>query len=209
MSGSNAAESGAFGTESLPPNTAGQPDFETQIAQLMKERDEWRNRATGWSGTYQREQGKWKETETKVSDLSAQIATLMEQVNTHKGVADAASGSVSYYASALEIANLQLSRQSILINEFPELLSFEAEGLLPEGTGDDLKIKLKKFKEKVVQNGKVNLQTYVQGGTPPAPGSANASTPEELRKGYQAALKSGDRAEYERLYSQYLATPRS
>jgi uncharacterized protein YukE len=205
MSGSNAAENDALGPETLPPGTVSQPELQAQINALTKERDEWRSRATGWQGTFQREQDKWKADSTKVTDLSNQIAKLVEERDAKARLVDETSGSYSLLETEYEIAKHQLERTQILIKEYPDLLQFEADGLLPDGTGDEFKTKLGKFKEVLANSGKGRAAAVLSGGSPTPPGGSTPQSSDDLWKAAKDALRQGKTAEYEDLYSKYLA----
>jgi len=205
MSGSNAAAGDAPGPETLPPGTMSQPELQAKINALEKDRDEWRSRATGWQGTYQREQDKWKADSAKVSDLSNQIAMLVEERDSKERLLQETSGSYSLLETEFEVAKLQLERTQILIKEFPDLLQFEADGLLPDGTGDEFKTKLGKFKEVLGNAGKGNAKAALAGGSPVPPGSTQPQTRSDLWKAATEALRKGDAAAYEENYSKFLA----
>lgn len=205
MSGSDAADLAALGTGSSTPPTGNHTDYEALARQLQKDVETWQTRFTGMQGTYAREKAKWDSDNKRLGEVSTQLAALTQENETLKSITELTSGSASLYKAELENYKAQVERSKVLISKFPHLLSFEAEGLLPDGTGPEFEAKLKTFSDRLQTLGVDTLKKQVAGSAPPPPGGGASKTKEEAWKQVQQYLREGKTSEYNAAYTEYLA----
>lgn len=96
------------------------------------------------------------------------------------------------------------ARRDLIIKEFPDLLPFEADNLLPPGTGDDLKTLLTAFRGKLQTQGSQAAVSALQGASPVPPQAAAPASVDDLWKQATTALSEGRLSDYQSLYDQYL-----
>jgi hypothetical protein len=134
------------------------------------------------------------EFETGNADLTTQVETLTTQVTDLTGLSDNS-------AAALE-------RSKLIISDYPDLATFEADGLLP--TADDmdaLKVKLDAFKEKVSKTVQSGVSETLSGATLPD-GDDSDGSEDDLSKLnadqlYDRMMQTDDSAELSRLQNLY------
>lgn len=110
----------------------------------------------------------------------------------------------------LEPAKNKAMRLEVIVSDFPELIPFEKDGLLPQGdTPEALRESLKKFSDRLAAHTIVKDAKFTSGGKPeniPAPeqkkGFANRA--KDFLEAAIKAQKSGNMAEYEQNFSKYL-----
>ena len=204
----NAAGQTASGTETesgttTPPvaGTGSQPGTGTNPTET-----EWQKRAQGWQRAH-----------TEVKTL---LDSTVGELNTEKVARTAAEAARAAEAAAKVTAEAEarkakadLERMQMIVNDFPQLLPFHKDGVLPEGTGEELKEKLTKFashlQTMVGQKpaGNTNL-AGAAGSTPPSPNGQPAGgtvKAEDVKKQAFAAAAAGNKDEYKRLMDQYVS----
>lgn len=219
----DAADTTLVPTPDAPPvdsTTGKQPEIEAQlrvaqqdletanarVKSLEADTDIWKSRFTGSQGTYQRDQEKWKATKLKNEELSTTIASLTEANETATEELATATEELSIVKAESMAATAGLDRNNIIFKEFPSLGVFEADGLLPEGVGDDLRTKLKAFQEKLEKLGVDKMTTVLEGSSPSPPdGVEDVETSEALWETAMKALREGNTEVYEEAYSKYLS----
>jgi hypothetical protein len=197
----DAAGAAAEPTVQTQAQPGGQPDYKALYESSLKEVDTWRTRFTGLQGKYQQEQAKWVADAGKLTDLDGQFKTLTgerEALALEIGTLKKSVGDLSGAQSALQA---QHDRLRLIATEYPALLGYEKDGLLPAGSGDELKALLGKFVERLKVQGLSN--TAADGATPPAPQAA-APTRESLMAEIRVAQDKGDTAAYEAAYNKLL-----
>jgi hypothetical protein len=180
-------------------------DYKVLYNDAQKESASWRSRFTGLQGKYQQEQEKWADDVGKLTDiqgqldevsgireqLDIQVKTLGEQLTTAQ--------------SESEINKGELERVTVVTSEFPQLVPFLKDGLIPDAAGDELRTKLKSMSERIDEIKTVEEDEHVAGATlddqPPAAGKKG---PTALLTQAIDAMKKGDTEAYNDLYSQYL-----
>jgi len=171
----------------------------TTLTTQAAEAESWKNRFTGLQGTYQREQAKWTNDSGRISEFEKQIAALSDERTTlQTQIAE-----LTPYKAEVGTLKAQQERQKIIVGEFPDLFPFEVDGLLPDGTGDELRRKLTAMRTRLEASNSGALDKRLSGSVPPPPGGAPPSGPQELLKASLAAFKKGDMAEYQRLQTEY------
>ena len=104
----------------------------------------------------------------------------------------------------LDVLKESLGRLNVIIADYPDLLDFEKQGLLPDGAGDELKTKLGNFKTALTARGAAAVTAQLQGATPPAPAAPPpAKGPEAIRESAFQALREGKQDDYNRLMDDY------
>jgi len=191
-------ESTAGGTgNAASPTGTQQIDWQAQSA-------EWQTRFTGLQGKYQQEQAKWKADSAKLFDLeqaqvklsgerdaiSAQLVTLQDELGLAK--------------TETELVKVTEARLRTVVKDFPELIAFELQGLLPDAEGEELTAKLTAFKTSLEQIGKSAVQQVASAATPPPPAPAGQRTAKQALLEATAAIKDGDMGKYETLYTEFV-----
>jgi regulator of replication initiation timing len=188
--------------------TAPQPviGINEMLESANQEASQWKNRFTGLQNRYQADQKLWSETAAQLEDIRTQVATLsstreqleVERKNLSEELEKTKTEKQSLAAS--------LERTNIIVTKFPNLLPFLDDGLLPQGTGEELVKTLEKFSEKVNAQKNASPQNKVDpsGSSLPNTPVSSGNTPADFLRQANAALKSGNREAYDSLYAQYL-----
>jgi len=155
-------------------------DLQNKLSEITTEATEYKKRFTGSQGSYQREQSKWKEAIEKNDEMTATIKSLSEQVEQLTGNLATITEERDVAVSEAEIANLGLERTKIIIEEFPGFLTLEADGLLPDGSGDEFRNTLKKFAARMEKLGVDNIIGELSGSSPAPPEGEGDKTRDAL-----------------------------
>ena len=145
-------------------------------------------------------------TKASVDNLKTEMATLTVSL----GQKDLSLTELQKRVTEFEPVKAKAIRLELIMSEFPQLASFEKDGLLPGGeTSEVLRESFKKFSERLGELSKSTGASYSAGGKPenvPAPEQKKNST--DLAKGFlDAAIqaqRSGNMAEYESNFTKYL-----
>jgi hypothetical protein len=198
----------AAGNPIVPPvpdagATGGLPDEAIKKAQA--ETAEWQKRFGGLQGKYQQEQEKWATTAAQlltVDEANKKLTADYEALKTLHATVDEEKDT---YFTDLELTKAQLERLSIVTMEFPHLLpllgSKPEEDTLPDGTGDELRAKLKVMSEKIESIKKGAVDANILGASPDNPPSSLKGD-EGLRKQMFTAMREGRMDDYNKLYAQ-------
>lgn len=215
----SAAETTPAGTET-PPAQGDQPDYKAlysneKAARLEAEKkaQEYQNRFTGLQGKYQQEQGKWTDDVSKMMNLQDQlkeVAGIREQLDVQVKTLQEQLDTTS---TEKEIADSQLERLKIVTTEFPTLVPFLQDDLIPDATGDDLRGRLQKMTERLgevqTSSQKQVIDDLKEGATPPPSGGGSTEdTAQSLLQEATQAMIGGDIQKYNTLFDQYLAKSR-
>ncbi len=204
------AGTGADSTAPGAGSTAGQPD----LAQLLKDNETWKSRFTGMQGKYQQTHDQLIAAQGRVADLEGQLAALNGDKDALGAEFDKTTGELGTLKTKVADLEAQHGRLKLIATDYPDLLPFEAQGILPAGIGDELKGKLTAFKAALDARGQAaqaqaqsqQAQTQMQQSTMPSPpppaGSKDAKT---LLSEAMAMARQGKMDEYNKLYSDYLA----
>lgn len=186
---------GATGHAAVP--TGNQPDYRAMYEQALKDAEDYKKRFTGLQGTYSREQQKWQADAVRLKELDEAMRSLDTERTTLKAL-------LADIQPKHESLQSQYDRLHIIATEFPSLLEFEKDGLLPGGTGDELRTKLSAFQNKLKTNEVAAVKSTMSGTAPATPKSEGQQTPKDLLNQAVAAMRQGKMDEYNSLYSQYL-----
>lgn len=190
-------------------STGDQLDYKSLYEKALLEKEpvkteDWQKRFTGLQGAYQRDQEKWKATQTELESTKKSLAELTTGKTSIEEALKARSEEYERLATEHEIASHQLDRLTIILTKYPALADFEAEGLLPDGTGEEFAKKLDIFAAKIGRTGKESIAKHLEGATPPTPGTTPATTSASLWQQAMTALTTGDTVAYDKLYTQFL-----
>lgn len=170
-----------------------------QATDAEKSADEWKSRFTGMQGTYQREQKKWKTDIDRVSELEGIVAGFDdERTGLQTQITD-----LTEKSDEMKSTQVQLDRMTIISLEFPDLLSFENDGLLPKVSGDDLREKLGSMRTLLKERGKSAVESALEGTPPAPPVGQEPKTKDEIQHAMVAAFKKGDMESYNSLQEQF------
>lgn len=186
-----------------------QPDYKAlyeQAKALNAEYAQYKDRFAGLQGKYQQEQDKWKKDVEKLTNLEQQFSTLTGEKEA-LGL-DLQTHQTKLTEKERELAKLiqKHERLELISTEYPELLSFYKDGLLPEGNGEELRTKLANFRTKLstAQSQKLDeeINKKMAGATPETPGSQALEAEQIMAQAFDA-LRSGNADQYEKLMNQY------
>jgi len=205
----DAAGGGASGTGdpapagSGAPGTANQPDLLAAQALVT----EWQGRAAGWQQKFQLEQDAHKATMTTLNELKEANGKVITDQTTILAERNALKEKEATLSTSLGTSNAQLERLTMITTDFPELIPFLKDKLLPEGTGDDLKGKLTAFSTTIKTltglSAEQIAKQVIDGAVPPPPPPENNPKKDDLKTQAITALKAGNQPEYERLMNEY------
>ena len=200
-------------------STGDQPDSELQVqldkakadlssvqAELdktKKESNEWLSRFTGMQGKYQQEKKKWEEASGDLSGLPTKLTDLQTEKDDLQSKYDDTQTQLLATQTEKDIAELSLERKNIIFKEFPGLISFEGDGLLPDGTGEDLRTKLTAFNEKMTKIGGDQFEALLSGASPEKPKASEDDASSILNEALKA-FREGDMTTYDTLYGKHL-----
>ena len=178
--------------------------LQTKLDESAEDAKEYRKRFTGSQGAYQRDQEKWKQTEARNTEITEAMASLTETNQSLQTQYDEQTEKLETATTEAEIAKLGLQRMDIIFKEFPGLVPWEIDGLLPEGTGDDLRESLGKYAERLEKAGVENILDDLTGASPTPPDGDSADTEKALMGNITAALAEGDVEAFDKAYDKYL-----
>ena len=176
---------------------------QAELVKAKKESSDWLARFTGMQGKYQQEKKKWDEAAGDLSGLPTQLSDLQTQMDSLQTKYDDGQVQLAAAQREKELTDLSLERKNIIFKEFPGLISFEGDGLLPEGTGDDLRTKLGAFNDKMTKIGGDQFETLLSGSSVIKPKADDPGAKSVLDEALQAYNK-GDMALYDTLYGKHL-----
>ena len=138
--------------------------------------------------------GKYSELQKQNVDLTSQVKSVQEQEASR---------------------TLERDRYNLILSEFSDLASFEADSLLPAGTNvDELREKFEKFRKSLEKSGKQRVKDALEGEGPGPVGDDNSRDPGKKRsvdEVYNELLALGGtqspegRAKYDKLMEEWIA----
>ena len=174
-----------------------------EALRLAKEESKnWRDRFTGMQGKYQQEKEKWEKAMGNQAGLPDQLAKVQADYDKLQSDHAMTLDQVLALETEKEVAEHALERKNIIFKDFPGLIAFEADGLLPDGTGDELKTKLTAFSEKMTKIGGDAFEAIIAGSSPPSPTSSEVLGEDQALDGALKAFREGDMEAYNKLYGQ-------
>jgi len=200
----NAAGVVATGTDvtlesvTVAPATVAQPDFKGLA-------NEWKTRSIGWQNKFQAEQEERKNIEKALKELQDKHSSVNDSNNSLSEQLKTLQEKEATVTTELGTTNSKLDRLNMISTEFPDLIPFLKDGLLPEGSGEELRGKLSAFSERIQTLTNLSAEelakTVVKGATPPPPATPTGS--DSLFNQAKAALVGGNQVEYDRLMSEH------
>jgi SMC interacting uncharacterized protein involved in chromosome segregation len=167
----------------------------------------YKSRFTGLQGKYQSELQKWQAENTKLFDVTEQLSKLNGERDSLATQFDAFKVKHGELESAKGVLEEQYGRLRTIATEFPDLLVFEKDSLLPDGTGDELKKKLEAFRGKLKDLGQAQAVQAITGASPTAPTPQAPKSSLDLWNQAKQALAEGRIDEYHKLYDEYIKLP--
>jgi hypothetical protein len=159
-----------------------------------------KDRFVGLQQTFQTTQTNLSELQGKTADYEKKISKLEEDLGS-KGT------ELDEKDVELETLRRGQKRASIIFTKFPELASFEAEGLLPEAEDDVLETTFDAFAKKLGAVKDSAAAAFASGGTPPTPPKKEEPKTQTAKTHLAAAneaLVKGDFTKYNEFYDKYL-----
>lgn len=182
-----------------------QPDYKAKYEKAMQDANNWRSRFTGLQGKYQQEQEKWADDANKLHNIETQfseVSGIREQLElTIQGLNEQLDSAQTESVVAKE----ELDRLHMVTVEFPELVPFLQDDLIPDGAGDELRTKLQAMSTRIASLQETTVAKHVEGASPSQkPASADTKNPTNLLNQAFEAMRDGNIAEYNKLYDEYL-----
>lgn len=200
MSGNPAPAAGANGEHTpagnVPP-TGQQPPATLDLSKPLEAQvEEWKSRFGGLQRSHSALQTEHLNAQGTIQTLKDQITTITGEKESIELLNDRLEKDLAGVLGTKTDLEGKLSRTQLIALEFPALLSFEKDGLLPPGTGDELKTKLTAFSSKLGAQGEANQLPL--GQTPPGP-TPISPTHATLMSQLIAARNNGDMAAYDKV----------
>jgi hypothetical protein len=181
--------------------------YETTIAAKAQADSEWQKRFGGLQATFQKEQEAKTQAVTELTTVRSMLETNTKTLETLTNEKSTLSTTVTEKEEAYNKAQAELQRKSLIMKDYPALIPFEVNGLLPQASTEELPEKLKLFSESLGSIEAFAKQKHVEGGTPPDPASkaqgAERTAAAALKDAQSASIK-GDVATYQTFYKEYL-----
>lgn len=165
-----------------------------------------KSRYAGLQRTIQEFQEKSTKAEESVADLKSQVATLNTEKASLQTEYDSLFKQNEGFNKQITELTARQERTKLIMSDYPELAPFEADGLIPNASADQLPDILKKMSERITAEHEKGKHEFAKGGGSPSPGGAGntlKSAKELLIQSGEAKLK-GDFALGDELYDQYL-----
>jgi hypothetical protein len=164
----------------------------------------YKKKFVGLQRTYEKLHGEKDALQTKAFDLDTVYKTVLGEKEALVLEKKTLAEKHDTAAGELDVTKQTLARLNVIIADYPDLLDFEKQGLLPDGAGDELKTKLGNFKTALTARGAAAVTAQLQGATPPAPATPPpAKGPEAIRDSAFQALREGKTDDYNRLMDDY------
>lgn len=166
-----------------PAATAGQSasTFEGKTA------EEWAKSYKGLQGAFQKLQNESKadidKLTAELSDAQTEIQSLTQggtskddQLTVLQTEVAKQKETINSLKSEKESADAQLQRKNLVMQDFPELAAWEAQGLLPDASGDDeLREQLEKFRGTLAGQVGATVKSTIAGSSPAGSGKTNVA----------------------------------
>jgi len=164
----------------------------------------YKKRFAGMQKSYSTLQTEVDTGKTKTFDLDAALKTALGEKDAFALQNKSLSEKHDTAASELDVTKESLARLNVIIADYPDLLDFEKQGLLPDGAGDELKTKLGNFKTALTARGAAAVTDLLKGATPPAPPAPPGTrTPEIIRAEAFKAMREGKVDDYNKGMDDY------
>ena len=184
------------------------------------------NQGTNWEAAYKTLQRNHNDLQAKFATmqgqnetLTAQLATRASEISAAQTQLQAEQANVQTLTSQVtslegEKGNLsaQLERQNLIMGEFPQLATFEAQGLLPQAEGEDaMRDTFTKFAATIDGLKSSAIETLMEGASPEpvggvsdGDGKAVTLTTDQMWDKVVKLSGGNDKAAYDQAYNEYL-----
>jgi chromosome segregation ATPase len=196
---------GADATKKLGASHSDAGDFKKLYEDTITESRNWEKRFKGLQATYQHEHLQRKELEDKLSKIEPQLNDTLQTLDGLQSSTEDSKTKFVELQTNHAVTQAELDRLKLIVKDFPALMPYEAEGLLPEGTGAELVEKLTKFFEMTDKERKTARKDDLEGTTPTPPDGKEPKTTEQLLQNAQKAFAEGKIKEYDGLMDNYYA----
>ena len=164
----------------------------------------YKKKFIGMQGAVQKLQGEKETFQSKAFDLDTSLKAVLGEKETLVLEKAALAEKHDTVAGELDVTKETLARLNVIIADYPDLLDFEKQGLLPDGTGEELKTKLGAFKIALSARGAAVATDLLKGATPPPPANAShAKSPADIKAEAFQAMREGRIADYEKAMDEY------
>jgi hypothetical protein len=167
-----------------------------------------KDRYVGLQKTYQTEQEARKKADEDLGLLKTQVVGFETDKSTLSGEVEQLKTTVTEKDSEITALQKKQQRASLIFSQFPELASFEADGLLPDAKDEEgLTTKFKAFSEKLGTMKQQGAKEFASGGgtsTPSSKGDAGKGTADTFLKLANEAVLKGDIDTYNENFDKYL-----
>jgi hypothetical protein len=196
VTGGDSGVSGTSGTATIVAPAAVTPAATTPPS----DGEDWKKRFTGLQGSYEKQRQELVSARTRISEYEASIAGMdaERQAQLQKLT------ELEQRVGQLAPVQAQYERLQIIAKEFPDLLDWEADGLLPTVTGDELRTKLTALKAKRQAAPVAPTAPSLKGAVPSTPPSQAPQTAQDMLNAAMSAMRAGKLDEYTGYYDQWL-----
>jgi chromosome segregation ATPase len=184
--------------------------YEEQKGRYDKDIAAAEKRRIGLQQTYQTEQDAHKATKTALEQVNEQLKALTSEKGSLSEKFSKLETEFSEQGIEMETLKRQNSRAKLIFGKFPELASFEADGLLPEAEENKLEEVFGKFREKLGAIKEQGKEEFGKGGTPTKPSPTAAAQPEgraSLLKQLAEATQKGDMKLFNEIQDKLMKLP--
>ena len=174
------------------------------IVKAQAESMEWQKRFAGLQGKYQQEQEKWAQTAAKLLEVDESSKKVVGEFEALKVEHSKTAEEKDTYFTELELKKAELERVSIVTKEFPQLVPLLQDDVLPDGTGDELRGKLKILAERIESIKKGEFATNLAGASPASPPQGLPKGTDAIKLQMMTAMREGRMDDYNKFYAQYV-----
>lgn len=199
------------GGGSTPPEGDGEKDwkalYEAAQAELANKTTEWNTRLSGLNKTLTAEKDAHKVTKDQALAFQTQIQDLTGNIDALKSEKETLGTQKSAIETAKAELEATLARKTLIMEKFPALASFEAQGLLPQVPAEQAEEVFGKFHQNIQDLRKSQVADQNSGGVPPTPSKkeqTKSSSADLLREASKLALD-GKATEYDAMMDKYWA----
>ena len=187
-----------------------QQDYKVKYEQLQatyaKDLEKAEERRQGLQSTYTKEQDAHKMTKQSVEELKKQMSVIAQEKDTIFSNLSQLEKDKMEKDKEIETLRRKDVRAKLIFGKYPQLATFEADGLLPETTEDKLDEVFGNFLTKLGSIQDKSKQDFGKGGTgnPPLSKDKEPDTKSVLAAKMRDAVLAGNFKEYNALFNQSL-----
>jgi len=136
-----------------------------------------KERYTGLQQTFQAEQESHKKTKETLTNLTSSDMDLKQKFSNLENEKSTLQSKLDEDTATIETLTRDKKRATVIMEKFPELASFEAKGLLPEGGEDELETLFSAFSDQLGAIRTKAEQDFGTGGGKTTPSSKDGQQP--------------------------------